>query len=55
MRLDRIRDVLLRRPAPPEDERERKARDIEALGVEFKLTDNRVKRLLASWRRRSDG
>jgi hypothetical protein len=45
-------DVILRRPPPPEDERERKGREIEALEVKFQAT-NRVKnRLIEAWRRR---
>jgi len=52
MRLDRIRDVILRRPPAPDDERERKGREIEALEVKFQAT-NRVKnRLIEAWRRR---
>jgi hypothetical protein len=45
-------DVILRRPPPPEDERERKGREIEALEVKFQATDRVKRRLIEAWRRR---
>jgi len=48
----RVVDVILNRPPSPEDERQRKQREIEATAVKFERTDSRVRRLLESWRRR---
>jgi hypothetical protein len=52
MRLDRIRDVILRRPPAPDDERERKGREIEALAVKYESTRRIKDRLIEAWRRR---
>ena len=46
-------DVILRRPPSPEDERERKGREIEDLEVKYEVTRSRLQRLVEAWRRRA--
>ena len=49
----RFLDVILRRPLPPEDERERKGRQTETQQVKSDVTLARIDRLLTAWRHRA--
>ena len=45
--------VMLRRPPMPEDERERKQKELAQLAVKYNATQRVANRLIEAWRRRA--